>query len=138
MNNLLQKRKKYENKIRKKYDYEKVKVQMREYIDATTLPILKEFCYKIAKVPASKIEQKAETDEELAELCVELKSKKESALERGGLSGQLNPTMAIFSLKQLGWKDTMDIEQKSVNLNITIQAALDKVYGRKQIEQGTG
>lgn len=40
---------------------------------------------------------------DVLELC---KTKKEWDLETGGLSGQLNPTMAIFSLKQIGWSDS--------------------------------
>lgn len=39
------------------------------------------------------------------ELC---KSKRERDLEMGGLSGAFPPAMAIFGLKQLGWKDTQE------------------------------
>ena len=46
------------------------------------------------------------------ELC---KSKRERDLEMGGLSGAFPPGMAIFGLKQLGWKDTPDEENKSDN-----------------------
>jgi hypothetical protein len=36
-------------------------------------------------------------------MCI---AKKEGALERMALEGKVNTSMAIFSLKQLGWKDT--------------------------------
>lgn len=44
---------------------------------------------------------------EMAELC---KSRKENALEQGALNGTLNVSMAIFSLKQLGWTDKNELE----------------------------
>jgi hypothetical protein len=36
--------------------------------------------------------------------------RKEVVLEKGTLTGVYDKTMAIFSLKQLGWKDKQEIE----------------------------
>ena len=47
------------------------------------------------------------------ELC---KSKRERDLEMGALSGAFPPGMAIFGLKQLGWKDTPDEEERTDNV----------------------
>ena len=48
--------------------------------------------------------------EELKEVIQLCHTKKESDLELGALSGVLNPSMAIFSLKQLGWTDRQEVE----------------------------
>ena len=42
---------------------------------------------------------------EFSDAVKKLLAKKEYLLEMGGLSGKLNPSMAIFSLKQMGWSD---------------------------------
>lgn len=36
---------------------------------------------------------------------------KELVLEEGGLTGKFQPSMTIFSLKQLGWKDKVDVDE---------------------------
>jgi hypothetical protein len=48
--------------------------------------------------------------EELRDLIELCHTKKERDLEVGALTGKLNATMAIFSLKQLGWTDKQTIE----------------------------
>lgn len=48
--------------------------------------------------------------EELREAIELCKTKKERDLEVGALSGALNPTMAIFSLKQIGWTDRQEVD----------------------------
>lgn len=80
----------------------KLAEEFEEYINKTELPIIAEFA-------ASKGLWKSylHDNQEFANLIKRCTTKKESALERGTLKGELNPAMAIFSLKQMGigWKD---------------------------------
>lgn len=74
--------------------------KFRKYIDETDVPIIVEFCYQ-NEIDKTLIYDKPEFAT-LRKKCV---MKKEAALERGALTGVLEKTTAIFSLKQLGWKD---------------------------------
>ena len=72
-----------------------------QYIETTDVPIVSEFAYKngLNRTSVYDIPELADA----LKLCI---AKKEAALEAGALRGQLNCSMAIFSLKQIGWKDT--------------------------------
>lgn len=70
------------------------------YIAGTDIPIIAEFAASKGLSPRYFYER-SEFDDILG-WC---RAKKEAALERGALKGSLNPTMSIFSLKQMGWKD---------------------------------
>jgi hypothetical protein len=62
----------------------------------------------------------------LDEAIQALMDAKEYMLERLGLDGKIDKTMAVFSLKQLGWKDQQSVElanQKDSTLNVTIKVA---------------
>jgi hypothetical protein len=48
--------------------------------------------------------------EEFSDPIKVLIDKKEAALERKALDGEVNTTMAVFSLKQLGWSDKQQVE----------------------------
>src|SRR3990167_1559916 len=119
MNNLPVKKPKKSGKVKRDgrgivHDWNKVADDFKSYIDETQIPIIKEFCWKVAKISYSTFRseiqrQKKSRLAELAEICV---NKKETQLERGGLSGILNPTMVIFSLKQLGWTDRQELTGK--------------------------
>lgn len=89
-----------------------VKQKLNEYIDETDIPIIAEFAYKNDIRRAALYECP-----ELAYTVKKAIEKKESALEREALHNGVNVTMAIFSLKQLGWRDKTDHEHKG---NITI------------------
>jgi len=78
-----------------------------EYIDKTDIPIIAEFAAN------SKIyKQRLYEWEEFADSIKRAISKKEASLERGALDNKINVTMAIFSLKQLGWKDKQEIDHQ--------------------------
>ena len=49
--------------------------------------------------------------------------KKEANLEKGLLGNVLNPTGAVFSLKQLGWSDRQEID-----INQNVQFKFDIAY----------
>jgi hypothetical protein len=79
--------------------------KLQEYVDNTDVPILAEFAYQnhIRRQTLYELG-------ELADARGELIAKKEAQLERLALEGKINHSMAVFSLKQLGWKDTQSIE----------------------------
>jgi hypothetical protein len=86
-----------------------------QYIDETDIPIIAEFAYK-NDVPRVWLYDRQEFSA-LLKKCID---KKEAALEIGTLKGTLNPAMAIFSLKQMGWRDKQEIEH-SGETGVTIK-----------------
>ncbi len=84
---------------------EEIKEKLSEYIDNTDIPIIAEFAYK-NKIPRQKLYEFNALNDTIKE-CID---KKEAQLERLALDGDVDKTMAIFSLKQLGWKDKQEIE----------------------------
>jgi len=61
--------------------------------------ITRQYLYELAA------KRKAVGDNRLTDAIKRLSESKEVALERGALSGRFSPSVAIFSLKQLGWTD---------------------------------
>ena len=76
-----------------------------EYITETPIPIIAEFAYQ-ADITRDVL-YKYDEFSPLIKQCID---KKESALERNALDGNVNVSMAIFSLKQLGWRDKHELE----------------------------
>lgn len=89
-------------KVYNKKEIQAILEKLNEYIDNTKIPIVAEFAYQNDIRRAALYEQP-----ELAYAIKKLIDKKEAELERKGL--ETNNSMAIFSLKQLGWKDRQDI-----------------------------
>lgn len=87
--------------------------KLDKYINETQIPIVAEFAYlnDIRKATLYEIPELAYSIKRLIE-------KKEAMLEKGCLTGQLNASMAIFSLKQLGWTDKQSIEHSGEIANI--------------------
>ena len=79
-----------------------------KYINETAIPIVAEFAY-LNNIDKTYLYDRAEFST-LMKKCIQ---KKEAQLEIGSLRGVLNSTQAIFSLKQLGWKDKQEIDMKS-------------------------
>jgi hypothetical protein len=92
-----------------KYRPEFVLKVLQSYIKKTRIPIFVEVCYKNEWV-REYVYQLGEKNEEISYAIKLLSQKKEANLERDGLKGKINKTMAVFSLKQLGWKDRQLIE----------------------------
>lgn len=86
--------------------------KFRQYIDETDIPILAEFAYQNELTRPWMYDQS-----QLATLIKRCIDKKEAALERGTLKGELNPAMAIFSLKQMGWRDKQEVEHSGGTKN---------------------
>ena len=86
----------------RKTDRDLLAVAFEQYINETEIPIIAEFA-TIQKVTREHLYDMPE----LSTLLKRCTQKKEANLEKGALSGDLNTSMAIFSLKQLGWSDKM-------------------------------
>jgi len=83
-------------------DREKLLADFETYIATTEIPNLSRFA-----VNQGLHRQRLYEFPELSDALKRCISKKEAALEEAGLAGTINVTMAIFSLKQLGWKDAV-------------------------------
>ena len=84
---------------------EQIQQNMEQYIQITDIPIIAEFAYK-NNIPRHVLYDY----DEFSTLLKKLTDKKEAQLERLGLTGKVDKTMAIFSLKQLGWRDKNETE----------------------------
>jgi UTP-glucose-1-phosphate uridylyltransferase len=94
-----------------------------DYINDTELPIVAEFAYM------NDIDRKYLYDhEEFSALLKKCKSKKETALERGAISGAYVPSVAIFSLKQLGWSDKQEIQHSGeIKTTLTREQRMSRI-----------
>lgn len=106
-------------------DREALLVAFEAYIDATPLPIISEFCAQ-NRVHKQRLYEFAKDNEALDDALKFAITKKEGALERGCLNGTLTPSMAIFSLKQLGWRDVIE-QNGNQAVTLTIGAADKKL-----------
>lgn len=84
---------------------DRIKQEMEEYTENTDIPIMAEFAYTHNYSREQLYQQ-----EGLSYTIKNMMMKKESVLEKKGLLNQVNSTMAVFSLKQLGWKDKQEVE----------------------------
>lgn len=85
------------------HDRLEVLIAFDEYIETTEIPIVAEFA-ALQKLSRQFLYDNEEFDDAIKRCTC----KKEAALERQALKGDINVTMAIFSLKQLGWKDKIE------------------------------
>lgn len=98
--------------------YDNLKQDIIDYTEQTEYPILKELCY-LKHYNYDYVMQLQRANEELSQSIKELLYKKESYLEREGIKGNLAQTMAVFTLKQLGWRDNIEVKAENTN-RITI------------------
>lgn len=94
------------------------------------VPILKEVFVKkgwsyeyVCKILNGKLLEHG--DERLDTSIRNLVNAKEYMLERLGLKGKINSTLAVFSLKQLGWRDQQQVDVGTSN-NKSIKITLVK------------
>lgn len=123
--------------VSEKYKIDFVLKQMNDYIDTTELPIFKEVCY-LNNWDTARIYQLGNEHEELLDTIKKLSNKKEAELEKGGLTGKYNPTMAVFSLKQLGWKDRqeLDVSTNIESVNVSVDSLDEEQMNRvKKIQE---
>lgn len=94
------------------FNRDDLRARMEEYTASHDIPILAEFAaengfyrQQLYEIP------------EISDAIKRLITKKEANLEKKGLENSVNTTMAIFSLKQLGWTDKTEVEH-SGSLNV--------------------
>lgn len=87
---------------------EEIRAAMDAYAESASIPILAEFAFNFGLSNTQCFYE----NPDLIEARKRLFLKKEAQLEKGALSGQINCTMAIFSLKQIGWKDKVETETR--------------------------
>ena len=85
------------------------------YIEDTPVPIVAEFAYTNNISRADLYD-----NPEFSTLLKKLILKKESQLEKLALMNKINTATAIFSLKQLGWRDRQEHDITGGPLSITI------------------
>lgn len=78
-----------------------------DYLEKANPPIVAEYAH-INGITRQYIYELAKKDERLSDAIKKISEAKEVMLEKKALKGQYNPSMAIFSLKQLGWKDKVE------------------------------
>jgi hypothetical protein len=122
-----------------KYKTENLVALLDKYTNDTDIPILKEVCYQ-NYLNYDTIMKYQRTDELLMQSIKRLLDKKESQLERKGLNKEIDRTVAIFSLKQLGWKDRQEIsfgEEQADEIDIKIiRTNKEDIERVEKIEKG--
>jgi len=122
-----------------KYKTENLVALLDKYTNDTDIPILKEVCYQ-NYLNYDTIMKYQRTDELLMQSIKRLLDKKESQLERKGLNKEIDRTVAIFSLKQLGWKDKQEIsfgEEQADEIDIKIiRTNTEDIERVEKIEKG--
>jgi len=107
-----------------KVDIKKLIGDVDGYIKKANPPILAEFAHKHG-ITRQYLYELAETEahkghRELSDAIKRISEAKEITLEKKALNGEYAQNIAIFSLKQLGWKDKAEQE---VNLAVLNHAA---------------
>lgn len=102
---------------------------LQEYVKETSIPIFKEWCVRNSVLP-----QTVHQWEEFSDAIKYCTTKKEADLERLALLQVVDKTMAIFSLKQLGWRDRQEVDFKGM-LYFTDEE-VDKMLLEEEREDG--
>lgn len=97
----------------REHNRENLRESLLQYIESRTIPVVSEWAY-LNGVPRQKVYAMPELAEAL-QLAI---TKKEANLELGALAGKINVSMAIMSLKQIGWSDRRQVEH-----DVTAEAA---------------
>ena len=108
----------------RKYDPEKCAKIILKYAENEDVPIFKEVCY-LNNWNWKYMYELADKHEILSDSIKMLIQKKEVQLEKKSLFNEINHTQAIFSLKQLGWKDKKDM---AISVDESAYDELKKIY----------
>lgn len=122
-----------------KYNIDYMLARIDIYIESRkkVVPILKECCLLNDWNYDYTMELRRGNDE-LSRSIRKILDWKEVRLEQGALTGQLEKTMAIFSLKQLGWKDKIEDDTDKTTLDL-LSNVLDEVKKQSEaINQASG
>ena len=103
-----------------KEKYKNIHEKLDRYISKTNIPIFAEFCYT-NDLCREYMYELAQKNEILSYTIKKCSLKKEAQLERLGLQGEIDRGIAIFSLKQLGWRDERELsfkESPEIKINV--------------------
>lgn len=78
------------------------------YIAKANPPIIAEYAHRHG-ITRQYLYELAEKDKDLSDTIKRISEAKEVMLEKKALAGKYVASVAIFSLKQLGWKDSADV-----------------------------
>lgn len=112
-------------------DIQELVQKFEKYIDETAIPVIAEFAYT-NNIERTYLYDRAEFST-LIKKCID---KKEYVLEVGGLTGRLNPTMAIFGLKQLGWRDKQELAIDPIKVETTSKLTDEQLEQMEAILKG--
>lgn len=98
-----------------------------QYADTAPIPIVKEFALQVGYAREYLYELAAAHPKSgLREALQRIIDQKEIILEKGALTGALDRSMAIFSLKQIGWRDQPpDNKQSDDKLDALLRSIAD-------------
>lgn len=85
-----------------------------EYVETHEFPVVSEFAY-LNSIDRTDLYNR----KEYSTVLKKSQAKKEAYLEIYGIHNKINPTMAIFSLKQMGWSDKQEVKIKEHNIEST-------------------
>lgn len=110
----------------KKYNGEKLAKDLIEYINSTDDPMVEEFCL-INDVSKDTVYRIAKECAKLSDAIKRVHLKQEIRTRRLVEQGKLNPTWAIFKLKQrrFGWSDKQEVEH-SGKIDNTVEIIIGK------------
>lgn len=100
------------------------------YIESAEPPILAEYAH-IHGITRQYLYELASKNPDLSDTIKKISEAKEIKLERNGLLGVYSPSVTIFSLKQLGWKDAANVTDETA-LN-----KLDSILGELKVNAET-
>lgn len=122
-----------------KYDIPEMIEIIDKYTNETDIPILKEVCYQ-NYWNYDYITELQRNNENLSWSIKRLLNKKEAQLERLSLTKVIDRTTAIFSLKQLGWKDRQEVsfaEEQISEISVkVIRSTNEDIERVDKIEKG--
>jgi hypothetical protein len=97
-----------------------------DYLKKANPPIVAEYAHQHG-ITRQYIYELAKKDEDLSDAIKKISEAKEVMLEKKALKGQYNASMAIFSLKQLGWKDRQEEKNDDDDM---VKQFLEKIIER--------
>ena len=101
------------------YDAEVLATELNEYIDNTSDPMIEEYCLNtgVSKDTVYRLEKECQNLSDAIKRC---HAKQQIRTVKRVEEGEMNPTWAIFKMKQpcYGWTDKQVIESENINHNL--------------------
>ena len=102
-----------------------------QYADTAPIPIVKEFALQVGYT-REYLYELANKHPTFRKAMQRIVDQKEIILEKGALTGALDRSMAIFSLKQLGWRDQPPEQKTDDKLDALLRSIKDAATDHKQ------